>query len=401
MRQSILKPRAARPWRAAAAVAGVCVVAGVLTAGSLTKADETPDAQQAAAAKAGDAKPFTQSTPGTDLSFQMVPVPGGSFKMGSPTSEDDRKDDEGPQVEVEVEPFYMGAHEVTWAEYDRFLQNYHRLGGLPAEERPAIPADKMADAVTYPTPMYELEAGPKLDAMGRGGKYPAVIMSHYAAKQYTKWLSKKTGRFYRLPTEAEWEYACRAGTTTAYYFGNDGDKVGDHGWFIDNSENEEGEPAYREVGQKKPNPWGLYDMHGNVAEWCIDEYSADWYKKFAGKKVKANDFIHWANTPTQHPRVIRGGGWDSEAADLRSAARLGSDRNMNKKDPQEPKSPHWLTEGFWIGFRVVSPVKRPSEAEMRKYWEADDPATQEILKRDREIREIVQGPADAKQAAAK
>ena len=167
MRQSKLKPRAARPWRAAAAVAGVCVVAGALAAAGVAWADENPDAQQAAAAKAGDAKPFTQSIPGTDLSFQMVPIPGGTFKMGSPTSEDDRKDDEGPQVEVEVEPFYMAAHEVTWAEYDQFLQNYHRLGGLPASERPAIPADKMADAVTYPTPLYELDAGPILERMCR------------------------------------------------------------------------------------------------------------------------------------------------------------------------------------------------------------------------------------------
>src|SRR5207253_5739812 len=139
---------------------------------------------------------------------------------------------------------------------NKFLQTYHRIAGLDSDKRPAIPAAKMADAVTYPTPMYELEAGPILDRMGRREKFPAVIMSQFAARQYTKWLSKKTGRFYRLPTEAEWEYACRAGTTTAYSFGDDPKQLGDYAWYFDNSA-VKGENAYREVGLKKPNPWGL------------------------------------------------------------------------------------------------------------------------------------------------
>ena len=381
---------------AAAVVGGLFVYAGFTSAEDKAAGNA---AQPAAAAQAGEMKPYTQSIPGTEASFEMVPIPGGTFKMGSPTGEAKREDDEGPQVEVEIDPFYMGKHEVTWSEYEPFLQNYHRLAGLPSEKRPAIPADKMAEAVTYPTPMYELEAGPKLDTMGRGGKFPAVIMSQYAARQYCKWLSKKTGRFYRLPTEAEWEYAARAGTTTAYSFGDDPKKLDEYAWYFDNSANEDDDSVYREVGQKKPNPWGLYDMHGNVAEFCTDQYAEDWYKQFEGKKVKWDQIINWPKT--QHPRVIRGGGYESEAEDLRSAARIASDKKMNIKDPQLPQSPHWLTEGFWIGFRVVSPAKEPSEAEKVKYWDADDPNTIDILKRDREFREIVEAPKPVAGAAGR
>jgi formylglycine-generating enzyme required for sulfatase activity len=385
-RKSFARRRVSITLLAALPLAFGLFAVGVACGENPASADEKAQAAGASTPVAGDMKPFVQRITGSDVTFEMLPIKGGTFKMGSPSSEEKRKDDEGPQIEVEVDPFYMGSHEVSWAEYNLFIQNYHRLS---AQGPPQIPAAKLADAVTYPTPMYELEAGPILDRMGRGNKFPAVIMSQFAARQYTKWLSKKTGRFYRLPTEAEWEYAARAGTNTAYSFGDDPEKLKDYAWYFDNSTLADGDGAYREGGKKKANPWGLYDMHGNVAEWCIDQYQPDWYKQFAGKKVRALDVINW---PTkQYPRVIRGGGWESEAEDCRSARRIPSDPNMNQKDPQLPKSPHWMTEGFWIGFRVVAPTRQPTEEEKRKYWEADDPTTTEVIKRDREVRELVSG----------
>src|SRR6185437_528457 len=219
-----------------------------------------------------DNKPYEEHISGTTLQFKMLYIPPGEFKMGSPATEKGHKPDEAPQLDVKMDSFYMAEVPVTWDQYNEFLQNYNRLA-QGAKSAPRVSKDKYADAVTFPTPIYDMEAGPALQRMGgRNAKYPAVIMSQYAAKQFTKWLSMKTGRFYRLPTEAEWEYACRAGTKTAYSFGDDPKQLDEYAWYVENSE---GKP--HKVGKKKPNPWGLYDMHGNVCEWCLDQYFPDAY----------------------------------------------------------------------------------------------------------------------------
>jgi formylglycine-generating enzyme required for sulfatase activity len=194
--------------------------------------------------------------------------------------------------------------------------------------------------------------------MGRSG-YPAINMTQYAAIKFCKWLYDKTGVFYRLPTEAEWEYACRAGTKTAYSFGDDASKLGDYAWYIDNSDD-----AYKQIGTKKPNPWGLHDMHGNVMEWTLDQYLPDYYAKKAAGEVKES----YAPVTELYPTSVRGGSWDDEATVSRSAARIPSSPDWKILDPQLPKSEWWMTSASFIGFRLVRPAKTPTATEIEAYY---------------------------------
>jgi formylglycine-generating enzyme required for sulfatase activity len=185
-----------------------------------------------------------------------------------------------------------------------------------------------------------------------------ISMTQYAAKMYCKWLTATTGRYYRLPTEAEWEYAARAGTTTAYSFGDDPDDLDSYAWYFDNSEDQ-----YQKVGKKKPNPWGLYDMHGNVAEWVLDQHVADFYKGLAGKTSKNPLAV-----PTKEfPCVVRGGSWDDDPEMLRSATRRRSEPDWKMQDPQIPQSIWYLTDAPFVGFRVVRPLRLPTPEEAKLY----------------------------------
>ena len=313
--------------------------------------------------------PYTMKIPGSDVEFEMIPIAGGKFRMGSPDDEPGRRSDEGPQFAVEVPPFWMGKYEVTWSEYRRYMELHDVFKDFEMDKIRPVTDDRDIDVITAPSKLYDPSFTFSAGDQDRG---PAASMTQYAAKQYTKWLSITCGQFYRLPTEAEWEYAARAGTTTRYSFGDDEAQLDDYGWYKGNSDG-----LRHIVGTKKPNPWGLYDMHGNVAEWVLDQYSEDGYAAFAGKpQTTASAFVK----PTQiYPLVVRGGSFDLPAEDARSAARLASDnRAWKEEDPNFPKSPWWYTTepATGVGIRLLRPLQPVSRAEQEKYWR---PAVESIL----------------------
>jgi formylglycine-generating enzyme required for sulfatase activity len=284
---------------------------------------------------------YAEAVPGANVKIEMVPIPAGFFLMGSPQGEPGRAAEEGPQHEVALGAFWMSAMEITWDQYDPFAFSLD----LRKERSPSqtVEPKTTADAVTRPTPPYADES------FGYGkGDQPAISMTHHAAMEFCRWLSAKTGKTYRLPTEAEWEYACRAGSKSAYSFGPEAKQIGEYGWFLDNSDG-----APHPVGKKKPNAWGLYDMHGNVAEWCIDHYEKNFYAQFTAP-ARGPVLLP---TDKRYQHVARGGSWDDEASLLRSAARRGSNPSWSRRDPQSPQSIWWHTDATTVGFRIVRPLE--------------------------------------------
>jgi formylglycine-generating enzyme required for sulfatase activity len=318
----------------------------VLAAVSLGAADAPQKAEldnvqkirdRIAANKANAAtSPYQVTIPNTTVSYDMVPIPGGSFTMGSTA-----KPDEQPTRKVSIDPFWMQAHEVTWDEYRLFM--FAKQAGETTKK------DETVDAISRPTrPYVEMSFG-----MGING-FPAISMTQHAANKYAEWLSAKTGEFYRLPTEAEWEYACRAGTTTPYYFGSDPAQLKDYAWYTDNSNSK-----YQKVATKKPNQWGLHDMLGNVMEWTLDAYAP--YKAGDAKEP-------WVVETAPYPTSVRGGSWIDPPEKLTCASRVASDPSWKEQDPQLPKSIWYETDAMWLGFRLIRPAKLPTAEEMYKYW---------------------------------
>lgn len=332
------------------AVLSTCNLFATEQTKSTGKPADASTATSRAESVATEMKPYSQAIPTTDIKLEMIPIPGGKFLMGSPEDEPDRRGDEGPLHEVAVEPFWMAKYETLWDHYDVW-----RLS-LDEPDKPRIDAEQISttrDAITRPS-----SAGvDQTFGMGHSG-FPAINMTQLAAKTYCQWLSKVTGDYYRLPTEAEWEYACRAGTTTAYSWGNDPSKASDYAcYYIADDPVSEG---YIKCGRRKPNPWGLHDMHGNVAEWCLDQYVSNFYQT---PEASSPDPLAIPNT--LFPRVVRGGSWDDDVDRLRSAARAKSEPNWKVQDPQLPRSKWYHTDAYHVGFRVVRPLRRPSDQEIR------------------------------------
>ncbi len=317
--------------------------------------------------------PYTHSIPELSISFEMIPIPGGEILIGSPESEPGHLAEEGPQFTVVIPPFWMAKTELTWGEYRAFMRSYNVFRRLRNGKIRVVNESNQADAVTAPTPLYDPSL---IFSFGEDNRHPAVTMTQYAAKQYTKWLSGLTNIQYRLPTEAEWEYGARGGTQTPYSFGDDPAELGKYAHYEENVLEGPGK-----VGTKLPNPFGLHDMHGNVWEWTIDQFDSDTYRSYQRKKVSWLDAICW---PTHHElRAARGGGWQDPPSRLRSAARLYSeDRLWKDIDPCVPQSPWWFTDApsHMVGMRLVRSAKPLEKSLISKFWEIDNEEIREDVK---------------------
>ncbi|WP_425397679.1 formylglycine-generating enzyme family protein [Aeoliella sp.] len=296
--------------------------------------------------------PYTTNIPGTEIKFTMIPVPPGKLKVEGEVT-----------YYVELPPFWIGKTEVTWAEYREYMsldKAFPRIARLHLRK---ITEENKIDAITAPSMLYEPDF---THEVGERGDQPAVSMRQYAAKQYTKWLSLISGEFYRLPSEAEWTYAARAGATTRYCFGDDESKLDEYAWYADNTEDTWQTGS---VGTKAPNRWGIHDMHGNVAEWVLDGDSGKLPTVKPDEQISVEKSIRWP-TNVFGRKVMGGGLWD-EAADCTCTSFHLSKLLWLANDPDVPASPGWLCydEGLQVGFRIVRPYKAPQRTERERYWE--------------------------------
>jgi formylglycine-generating enzyme required for sulfatase activity len=248
-------------------------------------------------------------------------IPAGTFRMGSPDEDQDAGNDEKPQHEVQIGAFHLGVTEVTRGEFRRFVDE----SGYRTE------AEKDGKGgYGWNEEKRTFEYDPKYTWLSPGFKqtddHPVVVVSWNDATAFCEWLSRVEGQTYRLPTEAEWEYACRARTTTKYFSGDDPESLATVGNVADGTAKakypewtwsiaaRDGFVYTAPVGHFQPNRFGLYDMHGNVWEWCRDEYDADYYKKSPRKDPPG--------PPRSEMGVVRGGGWYYVSRVCRSAARV-------------------------------------------------------------------------------
>ncbi|MGV8963026.1 MAG: SUMF1/EgtB/PvdO family nonheme iron enzyme [Candidatus Saccharimonadaceae bacterium] len=298
---------------------------------------------------------FSEKIPNTPISFNMVAIPGGTFKMGSPNNEPFHQADEAPEHNVTVSPFFMAEVETTWNQFWAFYGSTMSEGRTPPETTYTKNLEALdVDGISGPTPPFGFP-----DQGWGGNNRPAITMTHYAAETFCLWLSKKTGKKYRLPTEAEWEYAARAKTETPYFFPGNPKEFSEFGFwrrifpaktdnitsyviYDKNSNNRTHEPSIVE-----PNPFGLKNMLGNVMEYCADKYNPKAYEQ--RENGVTNPLVS-----VGEEWVVRGGNYASDASNVRSASRASTHHDdWMKTDPQQPKSIWWYSDFKGIGFRVV------------------------------------------------
>ena len=279
--------------------------------------------------------------------IQMKPITAKPFVWRG-TQKDD-------VLNVTLDDFWMASTETSWAAYDAFYNTELRRekdGSVDEFIRPSVKDDLIL--LARPTPQYF----PVTWGMPKQG-YSAVGVTHHAANKFCQWLSYQTGHFYRLPTEAEWEYACRAGSDKKYSWGDDATSAADFSWHGF----EEG-TNYHKPGLKKANAFGLFDMHGNVLELTLDGYVEDRKKHFA----KGTVHNPWVKATKPYPHVTKGGHWKHPLEKIVSSARIPTEPEWKATDPQNPKSIWALSDAPFLGFRVVRPVKIPSAEEIYHYW---------------------------------
>jgi formylglycine-generating enzyme required for sulfatase activity len=295
--------------------------------------------EQSKKSAASKPAPYKVTIPNTTVGYGMAPIPAGEFTMGS--SAPGAKPDEQPPRKVKLDAFWMQTHEVTWDAYLMFM--------FADQAREKEHPDALVDALSRPT-------APHLEmSFGRGNQgFPAISMTQYAASKFAEWLSAKTGEFYRLPTEAEWEYACRAGAAATTQ------PLDEYAWYKKNSpQGSFSSGTYHTIGTKKPNAWGLYDMLGNVMEWTLDQYAPYAASEQQNPTVPSK---------TAYPHAVRGGSWNDDEPAVTCTTRVKSDASWKRQDPQLPKSVWYMTDAQWLGFRLVRPATLPSALEMYRAW---------------------------------
>ena len=281
------------------------------------------------------------------ISFVMKKPPSGLYSF------DDKNKNNQP-ISIQLNSFWMGIHEVTWDEYNIFMltDKLRTKDGFLADLNNL---ENEVEILARPTLPYH--------AMSFGmpeKKHPAISMTHHAAIKYTQWLSYITGRFYRLPTEAEWNYVFKNG----YKNWNDILKnINKHAWFKDNSRE-----SYHLIGSKLPNQWGFYDLLGNVSEWVLDQYTENRYDYFKEKALENNLLVNpWIRSKKPYPHTTMGGSWNDDFETIKKK-RMPSSSDWKSADPQIPKSIWYHTSAPWVGFRLVSTDKIPTLEEMYEYW---------------------------------